>query len=81
MQRGEHEKINPFGEFAKENSNLLVEVLAPKRKAKRALIPDTNYWGLICDVQEMVDTEINPTDISNNEEDNDVEDIRKQMDI
>jgi hypothetical protein len=38
-----------FGEFVKENSNFLVEVVVPKRKAKRASIPDIDYWGLICE--------------------------------
>jgi hypothetical protein len=29
----------------------------------------------------MVDVEINPIDVSSNEQDNEVEEIRKQMDI
>jgi hypothetical protein len=50
---GKHEEINPFGEFAKENSNLSTELRAQKKKG--ASIPDTNYWGLICKAQKMVD--------------------------
>jgi hypothetical protein len=43
MDKEEQEEINLFKEFAKENSNILVEVPTPKRKAKRASILDTNY--------------------------------------
>jgi hypothetical protein len=55
MQKQDQEEINSSGEFSKENSNLLTKVPAPKRKAKRSSILDTNYWGLICELHEMVD--------------------------
>jgi len=55
MQKEDKEEINQSGEFAKKNSNLLAKVPALKRKAKRYSIPDTNYWGLICELHEMVD--------------------------
>jgi hypothetical protein len=69
------------GEFVEENSNLFAEAPTPKRKAKRASILDTDYWGLICEAQEMVDAKMNPIDVSNSEEDNGVEETRKHMDI
>jgi hypothetical protein len=69
MQREEQEKINYFGEFVEENSNFLVEVSTPKRKANRILAPKNDYWGLICEAQAMVDAKINPIDVSSNEED------------
>jgi hypothetical protein len=75
IQRGEHEKFNPSGEFAKENSNILIEVPAPKKKANRALALDIDYWGLICKAQEMVDAKINPIHVSSSEEDNEIEEI------
>jgi hypothetical protein len=81
MQRGEQEEINQFGEFAKKNSNLLTKVPAPKRKANRILAPNTNYWGLICKAQEMVDVEINPVDVNSNEEGIKIKETGKQMDI
>jgi hypothetical protein len=59
----------------------LAKVLVPKRKAKRASILDTDYWGLICKAQEMVDAELNPIDVSNSEEDNGVKGTGKHMDI
>jgi hypothetical protein len=79
--RGEHEKINQSGEFAIRNLNLLVGVPASKRKANRILEPYINYWGLICEAQEMVDAKINPIDVSSNEEDIEIKEIGKQMDI
>ncbi len=72
-QKEEQEEINLSGGFVKENFNLLVEVPAPKRNAKRASILDTNYWRLICEAQEMVDAKMNPIDVSNSEKDNGVE--------
>jgi hypothetical protein len=48
-------------------------VLAPKRKANRISALDTDYWGLICEAQAMVDAEINPIDVSSNEEDIEIE--------
>ncbi len=81
MQREEQEKANPSGEFVDESSNLLAEAPTLKRKAKKASIPNADYWGLICEVQEMVDVEMNSIDVSNSEEDNGVEKTRKQMDI
>jgi hypothetical protein len=81
LQREEQEEINPSGEFAEENSNLLAEAPTPKRKAKGASIPYDDYWGLICKAQEMVDADVNSIDVSNSEEDNGVEETGKQMDI
>jgi hypothetical protein len=81
MQKGEQEEINPFGEFAKENSNLLAKVFAPKRKANRASTPNIDYCGLIHKAQEMVDIEINPIDVNSNEKDNETNEIGKHMDI
>ncbi len=42
-----------------------------------ASIPDIDYWGLIYEAHEMVDAEMNPIDVSNNEEDNGVEERGK----
>ncbi len=81
MHRGEQEEINQFGEFAEQNSNLLTKVPAPKRKASRISALDTSYWGLICEAQEMVNVEINPIDVNNNEEGIEIDEIRRQMDI
>jgi hypothetical protein len=81
MQRGEHEEINQFGEFVEENFNILVEVPTPKRKANRISTLDIDYWGLICKAQEMVDVEINPIDVSSNEDDIEIEETGKHMDI
>jgi hypothetical protein len=81
MQREEHEEINPYGECVEENSNLLTEAPTSKRKAKGASILDVDYWGLICEVQEMVDADLNSIDVSNNEKDNGVEKTEKHMDI
>jgi len=79
MQRGEHEEINQFGEFAKGNFNFLAKEPAPKRKANRISTPNTNYSGLICEAQEMVDAKINPIDGNSNEEDIEIEETK--MDI
>ncbi len=68
-------------EFVEENFNILAEVLAPKRKASRISTPDTNYWGLIYEAQAMVDAEINPIDVTSSEEDIEIEETRKHMDI
>jgi hypothetical protein len=38
---------------------------------------DIDYWGLICEAQEMVDVEINPIDESSNEEDIEIEETGK----
>jgi hypothetical protein len=45
------------------------------------LAVDTDYWGLICEASEMVDVEINPINVSNNEKDIEIEKTRKHMDI
>jgi hypothetical protein len=81
MQREEHEEVNPSGEFAEENSNLLTKAPIPKRRAKRASITDVDYWGLVCKVQEIADAEMNSIDVSNSEKDNGMEKTWKQMDI
>jgi hypothetical protein len=81
MQREEHEEINLFKEFAEENFNFLVEVSTPKRKANRVSALDTDYSGLICEAQEMVDAKINPIDVSSSEDNNEIEETWKQMDI
>ncbi len=81
MQKEGHEKVNLFGEFAEENSSLLVKVPILKRRAKEASITNVKYWGLVCEAQEMVDAKMNSIDVSNIEEDNGVDETRKQMDI
>ncbi len=81
MQRGEHEEINQFGEFVEENFKPSAKVPTPKRKVNRISAQDTSYWGLICKAQEMVDAKINPVDVSNSEEDIEIKEIGKQMDI
>ncbi len=81
MQREKHDEINQFGEFVEENSNVLVEVLARKKKASRISAPYIDYWGMIYEAHVMVDAEVNPIDVSSNEEDMEIEEIRKQMDI
>ncbi len=69
------------GEFNEENSNLLVKAPFPKRRAKWVSMTNVDYWGLVCEAQKMVDAEINSIDVSNSEEDNGVDETRKQMDI
>jgi hypothetical protein len=81
MQKEGHEKVNLFGEFAEENSSLLVKVPILKRRAKEASITNVEYWRLVCEAQEMVDAKMNSIDVSNIEEDNGVDETRKQMDI
>jgi len=81
MQREEHEEINLFREFVEENFNFLAEIFALKRKVNRVSAPDTEYWGLICEAQKMVDEEINPTDVNSSEDNNEIEETGKQMDI
>ncbi|CAM6027001.1 unnamed protein product [Sphagnum balticum] len=46
-----------------------------------ASMTDADYWGLVCEAQEMVDAELNSIDVSNSEEDNGLDETRKQMDI
>jgi hypothetical protein len=77
MQKEGHEKVNLFGEFAEENSSLLVKVPILKRRAKEASITNVKYWGLVCEAQEMVDAKMNSIDVSNIEEDNGVDETRK----
>jgi hypothetical protein len=77
MQKEGHEKTNMFREFAKENPNLLVEAPIPKRGAKGAPIAYVDYWGLVCEAQEMVDAKMNSIDVSNNEEDIGVDETGK----
>jgi hypothetical protein len=43
MQREGQEEINLSRAFAEENSNLLTKASTPKKKAKRASIPNANY--------------------------------------
>jgi hypothetical protein len=59
----------------------LAEVLTPKKEVNRASTLDTDYWGLICEAQEMMDAKIKPIDVSSNKKDNEVKEIGKQMDI
>jgi len=81
MQREEHEEINLSREFVEENFNFLAEIFALKRKVNRVSALDTEYWGLICEAQKMVDEEINPTDVNSSEDNNEIEETGKQMDI
>ncbi len=64
-----------------ENSNLFAKAPTPKKKAKGASITNVDYWRLVCEVQEMVDAKMNSIDVNNSEEDNGVEETKKQMDI
>ncbi len=75
------EEVNLFGEFAKENSNLLAEAPFPKRRAKGVSMTNADYWGLVCETQEIMDAEMNSIDVSNSEEDNGGDEIGKHMDI
>jgi len=81
MENEKYEEINQCGEFAKENSNILAKVFAPKRKANRISTPDTDYWGLICEAQVMVDVKINPIDVNSSEEDIEIKETGKRIDI
>ncbi len=81
MQRGKQEEINQFGEFAEKYFYLLAKVPIPRRKASRISTLNTEYWGLICEAQEMVDVELNPIDVSSSEKDIEIEKTGKQMDI
>ncbi len=69
------------GEFVEENPNLSAKAPIPKRRAKGASITNANYWGLVCEAQEMLDAEMNSIDVSNSEYDNGVDETGKQMDI
>ncbi len=77
MQKEGQEEVNLSREFAEENPNLLAEAPIPKRRAKGASITDVDYWGLVCEAQEMVDAEMNSIDVSNREEDNGVDETGK----
>jgi hypothetical protein len=81
MQKEDMKKLICLGNLLKKNSNLSAEAPILKRKAKGASITDANYWGLVCEAQEMVDAKLNSIDVSNSEKDYRVEETRKQMDI